>query len=85
MKKKIDLLLAIICLLLSILLVYSTHKWQQQADINKVLYQVIEGYRDSYDELEKQYNYDLSSCYILLESCQNVNKDCLVNNGWNCE
>jgi hypothetical protein len=60
-------------------------KYKEQLFINNTLYNVIESHEKAYNELEKQYNYDLSSCHILLESCQNVNKDCLVNGGWNCE
>ena len=61
-------------------------KYKEQLFINNTLYNVIEEYERSYDELEAKMISDLNSCYSLVEACQySATNECFVNGGWNCE
>ncbi len=64
-------------------------KYNEQLEINKNLYNVIQKKDSSYDELMQQtieYRWLYESCQTMFGDYQDkVEAGCYVNGGWNCE
>ena len=57
-------------------------KYQEQLYINESIYQTYEGLRNNYDVLEKEYKWQLDSCYQQMGDMQDdydVNNDGVIN------